>query len=263
MKEDNLFIRKDSILRKYTLSFNTDLLSFELCFPRKTLDFFRSLERLPEMIKNTEDEFLFDEKWNIHSEKYFGYGQCMKINFKKDMVVLVAQVNRKKGRALSCTFSEILPIFTIMNDNFASSYSEEQEMYLETYLSAKPQMYGAAMSADLSSNFSLWLYEQNDILRNEVNINVHKAMNKLFRILWDLEPTERNRFGLHGHGFLLEPPAGVYTSQFGILPEEESRFGRFPQGYNTFCHNLDSWHQQLVLLAGFLQITKAYRDSLG
>lgn len=263
---NNLFIRKDAIKRKYELSFNDKDLSFELVFRKKYLDFFRTLPNVQSIISNYDKDFKFEKKWDFASDISFGHNHCIKIMPKSnEFILLRIPIFRANGSAISCSLELIFQLLNSLVDNEeVLDGDKEQEMFLETTSSSEFKYYGAAMNADLSSKFSLWIYNQTEKKSQEINSAINLSMNNLYRELYQMEPVDQNRSGLVRHGFLLVPPAGIYTSQFGILGEDEVRFNPSPEhvfGYKTFCHNLDSWHEQLVLLAGFTKICEAYRMS--
>jgi hypothetical protein len=264
MIDDIPFIRHEPVYRKYELYFHVDTLSFEIIFPKDYLIFLRTIPRVQEFIEAAHQEFQFEKLWDINSDIVFGHDHCMTIPYSDgEFISLLAPVNKSNGRAISRSFVELFPLFHhIISTRRPEKNEKEQEMFLDTSLSSGFQYYGAAMTADLSYAFSLWIFQQNDELRMKVNSEVNKAMNSLHQKLNEQEAIDSSRSGLFEQGFVLEPPAGVYTSQFGILRQDESDFEparRF--GFKTFCHNLDHWKQQLVLLAGFTKICEIYRNS--
>jgi len=262
--EKFIHIGTSPVKKKYELSFNKETCSFELKIRKDLVDLLENgfASRLEEIFNKTEQDFGIKKK-HTKSKKYFGISNCFcKVSENGDWVLYSATVKKSTGIAIACTFAEIFTLLEVLVDNETPKDNEtKQDVFLNTTCSKKFQAYGAAMSADLSLNFSLWLYNQDENLCNKVNQEVNDVMNLVFKKLFRLKPVGFCG-GLHKKAFLLSPPAGIYTCQFGITGEEIERFtSNQLWSYNTFCHNLDTWQQQLVLLAGFAKICEAFRNT--
>lgn len=256
-------IGSSPIKKKYEVSFNEKTCSFELKIKKEFFLFIKNSinKNLEEVFNNTAQNFGFkNQKFNL--EKYFGINNCFKKVFEdKEWFLFSAPVKFTTGLSIVLTLVEIFPILEYVIDNeISESKNNEQDTFLSTACSKEAKFYGAVMSASLSVKFSLWLYHQDDKLRNQVNFGVNTAMAIVFKKIFKLKPCVNNS-GLCGNGFLLSPPFGIYTCQFGIPPEEIENFTNSKShGYKTFCHNLDTWQQQIVLLAGFAKICEAFRN---
>ncbi len=260
MNSESVFIRSEPLARKYELSFDEKRCSFQIRTKKEYIDLY-SNPNLQENIRERQDELNLGE-WHFDSPDRFGYSDCFCKNESEGMLLLQAPLTLKNGTAIAATLGDLFPILEhIAEDKPATRLDDEQEMLIETGYSAKPQVYGGAMKADLSKNFTLWLYNQNDRLRNQVNPKVRRAIVGAFKILFEQKPKGAVG-GLDDHGFLLYPPLAIYSCQFGIDSQSRVDFKQEQQmGYTTFCHNLDTWKQQLVLLAGFAVICEAFRNA--
>ncbi len=256
------FIQNDPVKRKYELSFHARDNSFEITLERHIVDSFITYDGFRDnVVTERRRERGFKKPWNFGSDGYFGYEDCLRIVPKENgLVALKAAVTKENGLALTATLTELFSMLQYAIDSECPAEGdEEQEMFIRPSLTSGP--YGAAMSAELSVAFSLWLYHQDDSLRKTVNEKVNQAMNGLFKVLFDFEPEEESMNGLMEHSFLLAPPAGMYTCQFGILRENQEDLESITtRGHDTFCHNLDYWNQELVLMAGFAKICEAFRE---
>lgn len=262
MSKDTPFIRQEPVARKYELSFEDTTKTFKLKILRSDLEFLRSIETLNEALNRGIESYNFKKSWDIHSAKYQGYDESMILKeIDKEYIFFEGKVIDSKGKALVCSLSEIFSLLQYIVDTTRPQDDEfEQEMFLNTTCSAKPEFYGGAMSADLSFKFSRWIYLLDENSKDALNEKIHHSMETLYRKLF-VGKLFRRSAGMTEHAFLLEPPSGGYTCQFGILGEDESNFSVNANiGYKTFCHNLDSWSQQLVLLAGFAKICEAFRN---
>ena len=263
LMEKFIHIGSFPVKKKYEISFNTKNCSFELKIRKTIFNFIENnfSDRLKEIFDKSAQDFNITNKKN-NLKKYLGVNNCFsKIFEDNEWFLFSAPVKFSTGLSIVLTFVEILSILEHLVDNeLPEDKDEEQDIFLDTTCSKKAEFYGAAMKANLSLKFSLWLYDQNDILRDQVNPAVNIAMAMVFKKLFRTK-TYTNYSGLTKNGFLLSPPAGIYTCQFGILLDDQERFSRHKTyGYTTFCHNLDIWQQQLVLLAGFAKICESFRN---
>ncbi len=264
MKKDKLYIRSHPIAQKYELFFRKKDNAFEIIFKKEYLDFLKTFDGFKKVTINECKEYKFKELWNFDSDYYFGYENCMKIQHRNDgKVSLSATITANTGLAVVCTLKQIFDLLNYFIDNESPKQDELcQEMFLETFCSSEPKIYGAVMEAQLSVDFSLWIYTQDDELRNTLNPKINESMRVMFKTLTKDKPANEN-YGLKDNGFLLAPPFGIYTCQFGILRQDEADFRQErPYGYKTFCHNLDVWQQQIILLAGFATLCEGYRNSI-
>ncbi len=263
MNDDFVFIRQEPVARKYELSFHENDCSFEIRTRKEYLHFFNDHQNTQGHITKRQTELGLG-KWHFGSSTHFGYSDCFTLTeIDKEWISLKALLTEKTGIPISVTFTELFPILESIAESKRPHPSEpEQEMLLRTAYSHIYQIYGAVMSADLSNKFTLWLYHQDKALCDRVNPKVNSAMLKVFKKLFKKQKAHGNGGGLENHAFLLYPPVGVYTCQFGIdMGQSQRDFEGLERiGYETFCHNLDMWRQQLLLLAGFAVICEEFRN---
>ena len=257
-----LYLRLNRIARKYELSFNSKDVSFELTVLKNILDKIEELPYVQEFAESTIKGVLI-KKWNFNSHT-FGFNNCFKkTKTEGEYVTLSAKVTKATVVSIAVTLSDILPMISMLIETTeAKQGDEEQEMELTLCCSKEHEYYGAIMHADLSQSFSVWIYNQDEGLREKVNPKVEASMGILYKKLFSQKP-ESVGSGLSKNGFVLMPPIRIYTAQFGIGGVEQQNFERFEKqmGYETFCHNLDYEQQQLTLLAGFLEICSFFRES--
>ncbi|MAQ77462.1 hypothetical protein CL684_02975 [Candidatus Campbellbacteria bacterium] len=262
---DTPYIRQEPVAKKYELSYDPDSYSFRLAFKESDLKYLRTFNRLQELIQEEEKVLTFQNTWNFSSNDNFGYDASMKLLIEDETVVLNAKVNRESSFAITKTFSFLFDLLSSypIESKRPEPGEKGQEMLIRTTCSNKYKYYGAAMQADLSLRFSQWIAQQSDDTRSKINAEVNKSMNNLFKVLYQREENPSYANGLLPYGFLLQPPAGIYTCQFGIDGDDQDRLKNNLDTYalQTFCHNLDTYTDQLILLAGFSKICEAFRDS--
>lgn len=259
-----LFIGRAPIRRRYELSFNDKDCAFELLMKASHLDLLKKSQGFRSHV--AAQGLSFGKIWDFTSRRKFGYDGCFRVSLSgSEDVNLKCEVSKRSGLALTLTLVEIFSMLEVIIENEPAGPGDPaQESFLTLSCSSKPAPYGAAMSASLSKEFGLWLYRQDDKLRSAVNPAVENSLGIAFRRLFGCKPEFAGTSGLLERGFVLSPPAGIYTCQFGTLREGVDDFASFEiLGHQTFCHNLDYWHQELVCLAGFAKICEAFRNSAG
>lgn len=255
-----LFIGRTPLKRRYALSFNDKECAFEISMKASHLELLRGSPEFRSYVDIQGSPF--GKAWDFSGRK-FGYDGCFRVSLSgPEDVILKCEVSKRSGLALTLTLIEIFSMFEVIIENEPAGPGDlVQESFLTLSCSKEPAPYGAAMSASLSKEFGLWLYRQDDRLRSAVNPMVENSLGIAFRRLFGSKPEFTGTFGLLERGFILSPPAGIYTCQFGTLREGVEDFESFEVlGHQTFCHNLDYWHQELVCLAGFAKICEAFRN---
>ncbi len=260
-EEKDLFIRSHAIALQYQLRFDSENCRFILVLCKQVFEFF-SKEFTLKIMEKVSEERSFKKGWLLTSTRW-GINGCFTILERKDGYVLLESTLHKKANllAITATLHHVFKWATFTGLKPFTNNGLQQEVFISSAYDSLGGCYSNALTADLSREFSLWMYHADDQMIAAVNEKVGIALAKAYEVVFKKKPNQRYGGGLYDKRFLLSLPSDLYSCQFAVMGDEANFDPARPFGYKASCHNLDFFTQQLVMLAGFATLCECYQPA--